>query len=479
MSSPEILDITIDVAVIGAGTAGLAAYRAARKQGASAILIEGGPYGTTCARVGCMPSKLLIAAAEAVHAQDRLKDFGIDVPAATVDGVRVMSRVRSERDRFVGFVLEGVDSIDANDKLRGYATFKDTQTLEVTLESGGTAIIHAKSIVIATGSTPVKPADLQAAGDRLVVNDDIFSWTDLPKSAFVVGAGVIGLELGQALSRLGVDITLMGRRNHIAHLADPIVRNEALKYFQNEMNYISDGAITSVERVADGVLIHYVDNNKVSHTKTVEYLISTAGRRVNLDTLNLAQTGIALNVQGVPNFDSRTMQIGDTHLFIAGDANAELPLLHEAADEGAIAGANAARIALNAPVELGERRTPIAIVFSDPNIASVGTHYRDLDLSASAAGQVSFHSQGRSRVMLVNHGVLRVYADIKSRKFLGSEMIGPRNEHIAHLLAWAHQMGLTVDQMLAMPFYHPVIEEGLRTALRDLAANLDSQTAIA
>ena len=106
MSTPEILDITIDVAVIGAGTAGLAAYRAARKQGVSALIIEGGPYGTTCARVGCMPSKLLIAAAEAMHAQDKLEAFGIDVPAATVDGVRVMNRVRSERDRFVGFVLE-------------------------------------------------------------------------------------------------------------------------------------------------------------------------------------------------------------------------------------------------------------------------------------------------------------------------------------------------------------------------------------
>lgn len=478
MSTPEILDITVDVAVIGAGTAGLAAYRAARKQGVSALIIEGGPYGTTCARVGCMPSKLLIAAAEAMHAQDKLEAFGIDVPAATVDGVRVMNRVRSERDRFVGFVLEGVESIDADDKLRGYATFKDAHTLEVTLENGGTAIIHAKSIVIATGSTPIKPVELAAAGDRLVVNDDVFSWTDLPKSAFVVGAGVIGLELGQALSRLGVDVTLMGRRHHIAHLSDPVVRDEALKFFQNEMNYISDGRITSVERVADGVLIHYVDNNDISHSKVFEYLISTVGRRVNLDKLNLSNTAVALNDKGIPSFNPHTMQIGNTHLFIAGDANAELPLLHEAADEGAIAGANAARIALNAPIEVGDRRTPIAIVFSDPNIASVGAHFRELNLSTSSVGQVSFHNQGRSRVMLVNHGVLRVYADIQTRKFLGAEMIGPRNEHIAHLLAWAHQMGLTVDQMLAMPFYHPVIEEGLRTALRDLAAHLDSQTAI-
>ena len=471
--------INIDVAIIGAGTAGLSAYRAARKQGASALLIEGGPYGTTCARVGCMPSKLLIAAAEAMHAQERLAAFGIDVPAARVDGVRVMQRVLAERDRFVGFVLEGVDEISATDKLRGYAKFKDSHTLEVALEAGGTAIVNAKSIVIATGSTPFKPTELAAAGDRLVVNDDIFAWTDLPKSVLVLGAGVIGLELGQALSRLGGDTTLIGRHDHMAMLSDPVVLDTAIGIFRQEMHYISDGAITAVARSEAGVVVTYTDNDKVSHTKTVDYLISTAGRRVNLPQLDLAAAHIAINEKGIPNFNSDTMQIDNSHVFLAGDVNAELQLLHEAADEGAIAGANAARIAQSQDVQADQRRTPLSIVFSDPNIATVGTPYRSLDLIRSAAGEVSFHNQGRSRVMLVNQGKLRVYADTETRRLLGAEMIGPRNEHIAHLLAWAHQMGLTVDQMLDLPFYHPVIEEGLRTALRDLASNLNRRATLA
>lgn len=465
--------INIDVAIIGAGTAGLSAYRAARKQGASALLIEGGPYGTTCARVGCMPSKLLIAAAEAMHAQHRLATFGIDAPAARVDGVRVMQRVLTERDRFVGFVLEGVDDIAATDKLRGYAKFKDSHTLEVALEAGGTATVGAKSIVIATGSTPFKPSELEAAGDRLVVNDDIFAWTDLPKSVLVIGAGVIGLELGQALSRLGVETTLIGRRNHMAMLSDPAVLETAIEVFRDEMHYISDGAVTSVARSDAGVVITYTDNDKVSHTKTVDYLISTAGRRVNLPQLDLDAANITVNKSGIPDFNSNTMQVNASHVFLAGDANAELQLLHEAADEGATAGANAARVALGQDVQADQRRTPLSIVFSDPNIATVGTPYRALDLERSAVGEVSFHNQGRSRVMLVNKGKLRVYADRQTRRLLGAEMVGPRNEHIAHLLAWAHQMGLTVDQMLEMPFYHPVIEEGLRTALRDLASHLD------
>src|SRR2546421_3807120 len=116
----------VDVAVIGAGTAGLAAYRAARAAGARTVIIEGGAYGTTCARVGCMPSKLLIAAAEAAHAIDRAPGFGVHVDGAKrIDGREVMARLRRERDRFVRFVLDGVDAIPADDRIRGMARFVD------------------------------------------------------------------------------------------------------------------------------------------------------------------------------------------------------------------------------------------------------------------------------------------------------------------------------------------------------------------
>jgi len=114
----------VDVAVIGAGTAGLAAYRAARAAGKRAVVIEGGAYGTTCARVGCMPSKLLIAAAEAAHAIAKAPAFGVHAAGpARVDGREVMARVKRERDRFVGFVLKGVESIAEADRIRGYARF--------------------------------------------------------------------------------------------------------------------------------------------------------------------------------------------------------------------------------------------------------------------------------------------------------------------------------------------------------------------
>ena len=123
----------------------------------------------------------------------------------------------------------------------------------------------------------------------------------------------------------------------------------------------------------------------------------------------------------------------------------------------------------------GLRRSLIGVVFSDPQIIVVGARYADLLAQYGdnlAVGQVSFENQGRSRVMLVNKGRMRVYADKNSGRFLGAEAIGPSAEHLAHLLAWSHQQGLSIAQMLDMPFYHPVIEEGLRTALRDVAKQL-------
>jgi dihydrolipoamide dehydrogenase len=171
----------------------------------------------------------------------------------------------------------------------------------------------------------------------------------------------------------------------------------------------------------------------------------------------------------VPVFDRLTMQCGRHPIFIAGDANDDLPLLHEAADEGRIAGENAARFP---DVRAAARRTPLAVVFSDPQLAVVGARHGDLEQGTFVTGAVSFEDQGRSRVMLRNVGLLHLYADAASGRLLGAEMIGPDAEHIGHLLAWSIQAGLTVESALAMPFYHPVVEEGLRTALRDASAQL-------
>ncbi|MGY2488502.1 dihydrolipoyl dehydrogenase [Cupriavidus sp. CP313] len=458
--------IQTDVAVIGAGTAGLAAYRAAIAAGKRGVIIEGGPYGTTCARVGCMPSKLLIAAAEAAHELCHTAPFGVHVDGQIrIDGREVMARVRSERDRFVGFVVRGVENIPEADRIRGYARFIDNTTLDV----GGHTTVRASRVVIATGSMPALPAPFKAFGDRLIVNDDVFSWEDLPRSVVVFGPGVIGLELGQALSRLGVLVRVFGVSGSLGPLTDPVIRAYAAKTFNDEFYLAPDAKVIGMGRDGDQVVVTYLDHEGRSVAERFDYALAATGREPNVRGLSLENTGLALDQRGVPLFDPLTLQCGNAPVFIAGDANNILPLLHEAADEGKAAGENAASYPQVKPLA---RRAPLAVVFTDPQIAMVGQRYADLAEGSFVTGEVSFEDQGRSRVMLKNRGLMHVYADRQTGRLLGAEWTGPRAENIAHLLAWSYQHGLTIGQMLGMPFYHPVVEEGLRTALRDASAKL-------
>lgn len=458
----------VDVAIIGAGTAGMGAYRAAREHTDSLALIEGDQYGTTCARVGCMPSKLLIAAAEAARGIERASGFGVHVDGRVrIEGREVMRRVREERDRFVGFVIEAVEEWDPAHRVLAHASFVDDHTLK--LSSGDS--IRADRVVIATGSKPFCPPFLQPAGDRLITTDDLFYWEDLPDSVVVFGAGPIGVELGQALARLGVRVRLLGCGGAIGRLSDPEVKANAIEALQQELAFDPDSDVSGVEREGDEITIRFTENGK-ELAERFDYVLAATGRRANLEGLTLENTSLALNEFGVPLFNRYTMQCSDSHIFIAGDVDADVALLHEAADQGRIAGNNAGHYPT---IRIGLRRSPIGVVFTEPNIATVGKSYGELNASGCDfhIGQVDFADQGRSRVMLENRGLLRVYAEHGTALFLGAEMVGPRTEHIAHLLSWAHQKRMTVSEMLDMPFYHPVIEEGLRTALRDLNTQLN------
>lgn len=465
--------IKADVVVLGGGTAGMGAFRNALLHTDNVYLVESHVFGTTCARVGCMPSKLLIAAAEARHHALHTDPFGVhlDKNSIQVNGVEVMNRVKSERDRFVGFVLEDVNAWDENRRIMGNAKFIDEHTIQIDDHTQ----ITADRIVIATGSRPIIAPEWADLGDKLIINDDVFSWDTLPESVAVFGAGVIGLELGQALHRLGVKVAMFGRNGLLGGISDPVVLAEAQAVFGEELTLHLD-AITEVSRNADGKVEVKWSENGESGVFVADYLLSAIGRRPNVDKIGLENINIALDERGVPVANPLTMQTSIPHIFIAGDASNQLPLLHEAADQGKIAGENAGKFP---NITNGLRRSLIGVVFSNPNIIAVGARFATLQKEYGARfdsdvviGQVSFKNQGRSRVMLVNKGHLRVYADKQTGRFLGAEAFGPSAEHIAHLLAWAHQMNMTVPQMLDMPFYHPVIEEGLRTALRDVAAKL-------
>jgi dihydrolipoamide dehydrogenase len=341
--------------------------------------------------------------------------------------------------------------------------------------------ITAKSVIIATGSRVTYPDAFRKLGDRLIINDDVFNWTDLPKSVAVIGPGVIGLEIGQALHRLGVRVAVLGRGGKVGPMGDPEIRDYAIKALSSEFVLEPDGHFCGMEREGNTVSICRKNALGEDFTEHFDYVLAATGRAPNVNGIGLENTSVDCDAGGLPEFDSTTTQTmtaaGPGNVFVAGDASNFLPLLHEAADEGRIAGENAARVAAGKPVIQGLRRAQLGVVFTDPQIAIVGGGWNALEQGRFAVGQVSFEDQGRSRILFKNKGLLNVYGDIATQRLLGAEMIGPAAEHIGHLLAWSLQNQMTITEMLEMPFYHPVIEEGLRTALRDLNTKLHAAQA--
>jgi dihydrolipoamide dehydrogenase len=201
---------------------------------------------------------------------------------------------------------------------------------------------------------------------------------------------------------------------------------------------------TGLSREGSGVVVSFEDDAGKTTTERFALALVATGRRPNFAGLGLETTGIALGADGVPLFDRATLQCGAAPVFIAGDATSDLSVLHEATDEGRIAGANAA---LYPTPERATTRSRLLITFSDPQIAVVGSGFQELSRQGQVlAGSVDFGNQGRSRVMAQNRGLARLYADPASRRFLGAEIAGPRAEHLGHLLAWAHQQQLTIDE---------------------------------
>ena len=457
--------LDVDVAVIGAGTAGLSARRQVEKAGKRPVMIESGRYGTTCAREGCMPSKLLVAAADAKHAVDGASRFGVRVEAARVDGAAVLARVRAERDGFVGPVLRLIERIPSEERLRGEARFLDRTTLAV----GEDIRVRARAVVIASGSSPWVPPPFDAISEHVDVSADVFEWPALPRCLAVIGTGIIALELGQALHRLGVEVAFFNPFDELGPFTSPPLQRASRALYSRELELHLGVTETSARVVRGGVRIGWVEDG-ARHERTFERVLVAAGRRPNLAALDLEKSGLPLDAQGKPPWDRRTCQCGDSPIFIAGDAIGARQLLHEASDEGHIAGANAASFP---HVTAHVRRAALAIAFTDPQIAIVGRSFAELAHGEITTGEVSYEEQGRARVMGANAGLVELYAERASCRLLGAEMLGPRVEHLAHLLAWAVQQEMTVQECLSMPFYHPTLEEGLRKALITLAKKLD------
>ncbi|WP_042248364.1 dihydrolipoyl dehydrogenase [Paracoccus sp. PAMC 22219] len=450
---PAESDLTCDVAVIGAGTAGIAAERAARKAGARTLLIDPEFRGTLCANTGCMPSKLLIAASHAAHAARRAPVFGVHPGDPVIDGPAVMTRVRAERDRFVEFTRESFDDLPEGTAVRARARF--VRPTELALDDGRR--VRARAVVIATGSFALVPEPFRDLGPRILTNETVFELPDLPDSLAVIGGGPIGLELAQAMGRLGVPVTLFDQGTRLGKARCDVVHDTLQTAIARDVT-LCLGVETTPTADADGIRLAWTGD--MQGEQVFSHVLVAVGRPPNLKGLGLDASGLDLDDHGTPKFDRTTMQCGSAPVFMAGDANADATLLHEASTEGAIAGTNAATFPDVTP---GERSPTFALTFTDPPLASVGTGPGD----GVICGRSDYSDQGRARAEARAEGVVTLYADAQGR-LSGADLCCPGADHLGHLLAWSVQSGATATGLLSMPFYHPTLEEGLKTALRQI-----------
>lgn len=456
-----------DVAVIGAGTAGLAAYRAAKEAGADCVLIERGPGGTTCARVGCMPSKLLIAAASVAQRAREAEPFGIRIGSVAVDGPAVLSRLRRERDRFVDAVSEAVEKFPEGDRLSGQARFTDGHTLDI----DGETRLRFGAAVIATGSSPTIPKPLQGLGDRLLTTDTLFEIADLPASLAVIGLGPVGIEIAQAMAHLGVRVTALDAGDTVAGLSQPGLVRQAVDIFSDAFGLHLGARIEGAARTAKGVRLDWTDRHGHRACVEVACVLAASGRSPNLGSLGLDSTGLALDEKGMPDFDRRSLVCRGAPILIAGDANAWRPVLHEAGRQGRVAGRNAAALAAGkAPARAGPWPS-LAMVFTHPQAAAIGEPYES-GAGARIVAQMDFGDQGRARTENANCGGICLWAAPDGR-LRGAEMLGPAVEHLAQIVSNALCDGLTAEALVNRPVYHPTVEEGLYSLLSEIIQKVE------
>jgi len=445
----------VDTVIVGAGTAGLSALREVRRYTEDFLLVNDGHWGTTCAATGCMPSKALIEAANAFYMRNALNEFGIrGADRLSADIPAVLARVRQLRDQF----KQGPEAVP--EKLGKRAISGSACLLGPGRLAVNGAEITARAIILAPGSHPVVPGGWAAFGDRILTTDSLFEQNDLPRRIAVVGMGAIGLEIAQALARLGLEVAGFDALENLAGIDDGEVLAAFLPLIKTEVS-LHLGAPAELDDAGSTIRVSGADG-----CFDADVVLAAMGRRPNINNFGLDTLGVPLDDKGMPDVDPTTLRIADLPVFLAGDANGYRPLLHEAADEGHIAGRMAAPDAASGGFR---RRTPLSIVFSAPQIARVGPPLSEMQDKDFVTGSADFSKQARARMAQTAGGVVRIHADRETGRLLAAEMCVVAAEHLAHLLALAIEAKMTVADLLAMPFYHPVLEEGLRKVLRELA----------
>jgi len=452
------LNITEDglrIAIIGSGSAAFAAAIRAADEGAEVTLIEGGRViGGTCVNVGCVPSKIMIRSAHIAHLQGHHAFEGIPLNRPPIDRAALVrqqqARVEELRHTKYEEILEGNPHIGL---LRGWARFADPHTLVVTRDDGSEETITADRILIATGSSPDVPAIPGLAGVPYWNSTDALFAEELPEHLAVIGGSVVALELAQAFLRLGSRVTVMARGTLLSR-EDPAIGEALAGILETEGARVM--LHTQPESVAhDGV--SFILATKESALRADRLLVAT-GRRPDTDRLALERAGVETRNNGAIAVDDR-MRTSVGHIFAAGDCTDQPQFVYVAAAAGTRAAVN-----MTGGDTALDLNTMPAVVFTDPQVATVGLSLRQAEERGIDAESRTLDLEHLPRA-LANYdtrGFIRLVAEQGSGRILGCQVLAAEGGEIIQTAALAIRNDMTVGALADQLFPYLTMVEGLK-----------------
>ena len=447
-----------DVIVIGGGPGGYVCAIRAAQLGLKAACVEGrGTLGGTCLNVGCIPSKALLHASHQHHELvTNMPKMGITAANVAVDWQRMLAY----KDGTIAANTRGIEFLFKKNKvdwLQGWGRIKGAGAVEV-----GDTVHEASNIVIATGSEPSSLPGVKVDERTVVTSTGALELSSIPEHLTVIGAGVIGLEIGSVYSRLGSKVTVLEYLNHITPGMDAEVAKTLQRLLSKQgLEFVLSSAVDSAEITDTGAKVNYRSlKDKKTHALDTNVVLVATGRRPYTEGLGLEDAGIEIEKTGQVKTDS-TLRTNVQGIYAIGDAVAGPMLAHKAEDEGMAAAETIAGRAGH--VNYG---VIPSVIYTHPEVAAVGLTEEELKQEGRdhKVGKFAFMGNGRAKAALAADGFVKILADASTDRILGCHIVGPTAGELIHEICVAMEFGASAEDLALTCHAHPTLSEAVREA---------------
>ena len=454
MAQDKCIPDKAEVLVIGGGSAGRYAAKAAARRGAQVLLVDPGPFGGLCILKGCMPSKALLRSAHVRHLiVSELPELGLRLSGGHID--LDMNYIVDSKDRiiqdFADDALQGILDNPSITLIEGLFRFTGTHEGVISGQP-----VRFQKAIIASG-TRIRLPDITGLDTKdIMTSDDILETRVLPKKVVVIGTGPVGLELGQYLHNMGSEVTILNINPEWGHGLDRIISEAYLDALRARGLSIQMGITKEwVERTQESPILHYIHKG-TKKSIPFDRLLSAIGRIPDTHSLDLSAAGIETGEKNIIKV-LPTLQTSNPDIYAAGDVTGILPVLNVATFQGEMAGENATR---ELPLPIPDPPVPVAI-FTDPEYARSGLSESEAIHKGHSVitGRIPFTDLGKAIVYRRTDGWLKIVADQGTRRILGAEMFGPGASDLIHVIHVAIALGATLEDYQKILHIHPTFAE--------------------